>query len=99
MNVKCRVVLEDMQAGASIAANGVCLTAVKVGRDGFWGDLSPETLAHTNLGALREGSFVNLARPPAVADHLRRQIVQGHRDRSPECGSRNHPPAGKWWPK
>ena len=31
--------------GASIAVNGVCLTAVEIDPDGFWCDLSPETLA------------------------------------------------------
>ncbi len=99
MNVKCRVVLEDMQAGASIAVNGVCLTAVKVGRDGFWCDLSPETLARTNLGALREGSFVNLERPAAVGDRLSGHIVQGHVDGTADFVSLDPLPDGNWWLK
>ena len=42
------------QEGASIAVNGVCLTAVDIQPDGFWCDLSPETLARTNLAALHQ---------------------------------------------
>jgi riboflavin synthase len=52
MKVKCRTVLADTKEGSSLAVNGVCLTAAKVEPDGFWCDLSPETLARTNLGAL-----------------------------------------------
>jgi riboflavin synthase len=44
MKVQCRSVLADTREGASIAVNGVCLTAAKVEPDGFWCDLSPETL-------------------------------------------------------
>ena len=97
--VKCRTVLEDTREGSSIAVNGVCLTATKVDASGFWCDLSPETLARTNLGALREGSRVNLERPAAVGDRLSGHIVQGHVDGAGEFLSLDPLPDGNWWLK
>ena len=99
MNVKCRTVLEDAAPGSSIAVNGVCLTAVKLERDGFWCDLSPETLDRSNLGALREGSRLNLERPAAVGDRLSGHIVQGHVDGTADFVSLAPLPDGNWWLK
>ena len=99
MNVKCRAVLADMKPGASIAVNGVCVTAVQVDADGFWCDISPETLARTNLGALSSGSRVNLERPAAVGDRLSGHIVQGHVDGTGEFLSLDPLPDGNWWLK
>ena len=39
--------LRDVALGDSIAVNGVCLTAVELPGDGFWADVSGETLAWT----------------------------------------------------
>ena len=47
--------LADLELGASIAINGVCLTAVEFIEQGFWADVSVETLTHTTLGDLLEG--------------------------------------------
>jgi len=99
INVKCRKVLQDTREGSSIAVNGVCLTATSVDAAGFWCDLSPETLARTNLGALREGSRVNLERPAAVGDRLSGHIVQGHVDGTGEFLSLDPLPDGNWWLK
>ena len=99
MRIQCRVVLEDIKEGASVAVNGVCLTAVDIQPDGFWCDLSPETLARTNLGALREGSLANLERPAAVGDRLSGHIVQGHVDGTAEFLSLDPLPDGNWWLK
>jgi riboflavin synthase len=99
MNIKCRTVLEDTREGSSIAVNGVCLTAIGVNSEAFWCDLSPETLARTNLGALREGSRVNLERPAAVGDRLSGHIVQGHVDGTAGCLSLDSLPDGNWWLK
>jgi riboflavin synthase len=99
MKVQCRLVLADMKEGASIAVNGVCVTAVQVQPDGFWCDLSPETLAVTNLGALRQGSPVNLERPAAVGDRLSGHIVQGHVDATAEFVALDALPDGNWWLK
>ncbi len=97
MRIQCRLVLADTKEGASIAVNGVCLTAVDIQPDGFWCDLSPETLAVSNLGALREGSLVNLERPAAVGDRLSGHIVQGHVDGTAEFLALNPLPDGNWW--
>jgi len=99
MQVQCRRVMEDTREGASIAVNGVCLTATATNNDGFWCDLSPETLARTNLGDLREGSRVNLERPAAVGDRLSGHIVQGHVDGTAEFVSLDPLPDGNWWLK
>jgi len=99
MRIQCRVVLEDAREGASIAVNGVCLTAVNIESDGFWCDLSPETLARTNLGALSEGSLVNLERAAALGDRLSGHIVQGHVDGTAEFLALDPLPDGNWWLK
>jgi riboflavin synthase len=99
MSVQCRKVMEDTREGSSIAVNGVCLTATEVDANGFWCDLSPETLSRTNLGALREGSRVNLERPAAVGDRLSGHIVQGHVDGTAEFLSLDPLPDGNWWLK
>jgi riboflavin synthase len=96
MNVLCQHVLAGMRLGSSIAVNGVCLTAVQVHPTGLRCDLSPETLACTNLGALQEGSPVNLERPAAVGDRLSGHIVQGHVDATAEFVSLDPLPDGNW---
>jgi riboflavin synthase len=101
MRLQCHKVLEDIKEGASIegasiAVNGVCLTAVNIQPDGFWCDLSPETLARTNLGALREGSLANLERPAAVGDRLSGHIVQGHVDGTAEFLALDPLSDGNW---
>lgn len=97
MRIQCRTVLEDIREGASIAVNGVCLTAVNIESGAFWCDLSPETLLRTNLGTLREGSLVNLERPAAVGDRLSGHIVQGHVDGTAEFLALAPLPGGNWW--
>jgi riboflavin synthase len=97
MRIQCRLVLEDIREGASVAVNGVCLTAAQLEADGFWCDLSPETLARTNLGALREGLLVNLERPAAIGDRLSGHIVQGHVDGTAGFVSLEPLPDGNWW--
>jgi riboflavin synthase len=99
MRIQCHLVLADIKEGASMAVNGVCLTAVDIEPGAFWCDLSPETLARTNLGALREGSLVNLERPAAVGDRLSGHIVQGHVDGTAEFISLDPLPDGNWWLK
>ena len=99
MKIDCRAVLADAREGSSIAVNGVCLTAVQLDRAGFWCDLSPETLARTNLGALQPGSKVNLERPAAVGERLSGHIVQGHVDGPGEFISLDALPDGNWWLK
>jgi riboflavin synthase len=80
LSVGCSLVLSDLSLGASIAVNGVCLTAVEIRPDGFTADLAPETLECSNLGDLRPGDRVNLERPLTLQTRLSGHIVQGHVD-------------------
>jgi riboflavin synthase len=75
------LVTEDAKIGDSIAVNGCCLTVVDLPGEGRWAaDAVDETLARTNLGALRPGDSVNLERPVRPVDRLGGHIVQGHVD-------------------
>ena len=66
--------------GDSIAVNGVCLTAVELPGDGFWADVSGESLARTTLGGLTVGSPVNLEKALTPTTHLGGHLVSGHVD-------------------
>ena len=95
--IRCSKVLEDIAQGASIAVNGVCLTAVEVGADSFAADLAPETLRRSNLGDLARGSRVNLERPVTPATRLSGHIVQGHVDATGELVSIEPLRDGNYW--
>jgi riboflavin synthase len=97
--IRCRDVLEDLREGASIAVNGVCLTAVTVSGASFEADLAPETLARSNLGDLVPGSLVNLERPVTPATRLSGHIVQGHVDGTGELVALDGLGDGNWWLK
>lgn len=97
LKIRCRTVLEDSPEGASIAVNGVCLTAVDLRPDSFSADLAPETLSRTNLGKLSAGSRINLERPLAPTGRLSGHIVQGHVDGTGEFLSLESLGADNWW--
>ncbi len=80
LRITCREVMSDITPGASIAVNGVCLTAVRLSAAGFGADLAPETLDRSNLGDLVVGARVNLERPVTPTTRLSGHIVQGHVD-------------------
>ena len=72
--------LSDPEEGESIAVNGVCLTARNISLREFTVDVSPESLARTNLGKLSVGSKVNLERALRLSDRLGGHMVSGHVD-------------------
>jgi riboflavin synthase len=72
--------LTDPEEGESIAVNGVCLTAKSISTRRFTVDVSPESLARTNLGKLSVGSKVNLERALRLTDRLGGHMVSGHVD-------------------
>ena len=80
LSIACAHVLSDLTIGASVAVNGVCLTAVEVRTDGFSADLAPETLERSNLADLKQNDRVNLERPLTLQTRLSGHIVQGHVD-------------------
>jgi riboflavin synthase len=73
-------VARRLKIGGSIAVNGYCLTVVKKRGPVFFADVVPETLRRTNLGALREGTEVNLELPLSATSVLDGHLVQGHVD-------------------
>ena len=97
LKVRCSTVMKDMTEGASIAVNGVCLTAVDLRPDSFAADLAPETLRRSNLGDLRAGSRVNLERPLSPTGRLSGHIVQGHVDGTGEFVSLEALGDENWW--
>ena len=70
----------ELRRGDSVAVNGVCLTAIEAGADGFTADVMAETLRRSSLGPLEEGDGVNLELPLRAGDRLGGHIVQGHVD-------------------
>lgn len=70
----------DMSIGDSVAVDGACLTVVKFIRGAFLADVSSETLDHSTLGGLRQGSKVNLERALRLSDRLGGHLVSGHVD-------------------
>jgi riboflavin synthase len=72
--------MDDVALGDSIAVNGVCLTAVELGRDSFAADVSRESLGLTTLGELGPGSRVNLEKALTLATPLGGHLVSGHVD-------------------
>lgn len=72
--------LADVKLGDSIAVNGVCLTAVELPGDGFWADVSQETIRRTALSRLKEGSRVNLEKALTPSSRLGGHLVSGHVD-------------------
>ena len=80
--------LGDVKLGDSIAVNGVCLTAVQLPGDGFWADVSRETLARTGFSDLKSGSRVNLEKALTPTSRLGGHLVSGHVDGVGEIISR-----------
>ncbi len=68
--------------GASIACDGICLTAVDFGDDWFDVEISSETVSKTIIGAgiWKVGHTINLERSLKVGDELGGHIVSGHVD-------------------
>ena len=75
-----RLDLADVKLGDSIAVNGICLTAVELPGDGFWADVSRETLTRTAFVDLRVGTRVNLEKALTPTSRLGGHLVSGHVD-------------------
>jgi len=72
--------LEDFHLGDSIATNGVCLTVTELPGDGYWADVSTETLSLTSLKSTVVGSAVNLEKSLTPTTALGGHLVSGHVD-------------------
>ena len=80
--------LGDVALGDSIAVSGVCLTVVELPGDGFWADVSGETLSRTGFEGLKVGSRVNLEKALTPSTRLGGHLVSGHVDGVGEVVSR-----------
>jgi len=80
LTFEARKVHEGTRIGDSIAVNGVCLTVVSLGNQGFSVNVMPETLRRTNLGILHYGDQVNLERALVLGGRLGGHLVLGHVD-------------------
>jgi riboflavin synthase len=94
LSVRGPVVTSDARHGDSIAVNGVCLTVVETHGDVFTVDVIKESLDRSSLGALAEGSAVNLERAVRADQRLGGHIVQGHVDGTAVLLSRE--PGDNW---
>lgn len=92
LRIACGYDPATIAVGGSIAHDGVCLTATEVLSDGYWVDVSAETLAKTTLGDWRTGTTVNLERPLRMGDELGGHMVLGHVDGVAEVA--DHRPDG-----
>lgn len=72
--------LADVHLGDSIATNGVCLTVVGLPGEGYWADVSRETLDNTTIPAWKPGQKVNLEKALTPQTRLGGHIVSGHVD-------------------
>ncbi len=79
----------DVALGDSIATSGVCLTAIKLPGDGFYADVSIETLGLTTVGHWKTGTRVNLEKALTPQSRLGGHIVSGHVDGVGEILSRH----------
>jgi riboflavin synthase len=80
LTILAKLVMDDLPIGASISVNGACLTVIKRDEKEFSADVSPETLAVTNLGKLAVGAPVNLERAMKLNERIGGHLVAGHVD-------------------
>ncbi|MCL2888267.1 MAG: riboflavin synthase [Elusimicrobia bacterium] len=71
---------DDVKRGDSVAADGICLTAVAAGNGQLTFDFSPRTAGLTTLPNLRAGDKINLERAALATTRLGGHIVLGHAD-------------------
>lgn len=69
---------QGLQRGASVAINGVCLTATDIQGHLVAFDVIEETLKRTNLSSLSTGDEVNVERSLKMGDELGGHLLSGH---------------------
>lgn len=80
LTLEAPLVSQGLQLGDSVATNGCCLTVTSLDGARLTFDLLAETVRRTNLGALSEGSRVNLERSLPANGRLGGHFVSGHID-------------------
>lgn len=69
---------EGLIPGASVANNGVCLTATRIADDRVFFDVMEETLRLTNLGNVQVGSQINIERSLTFGKEIGGHLLSGH---------------------
>ena len=70
--------VENLAIGASVAINGVCLTATGMDGNNVHFDVIPETLPRTNIGELETDHMVNVERSLSFGDEIGGHLLSGH---------------------
>jgi riboflavin synthase len=72
--------MSDVKIGDSIAANGICLTAIETTHNSYVADVSGETMSVTTAADWQVGTHVNLEKALRLQDRLGGHLVSGHVD-------------------
>ncbi len=70
----------DIQIGASVAVDGVCLTVTAIRDTQLLFDVMQQTLQQTTLGSLRLNDRVNIERSARYGDEIGGHAMSGHVD-------------------
>jgi riboflavin synthase len=93
--IRTKIPMSEVRAGDSIAVDGACLTAERMGDDWFEVVAGRETIALTTLADVRKGRSVHLERALRLGDRLGGHLVQGHVDGVGRVARSE--PAGESW--
>ena len=80
ITIAAKTIPDGLKVGDSIAVNGVCLTATRIGSDSFLCDISAETLRRSSFKQAKHGTRVNLERSLSIGGRLGGHFVLGHVD-------------------
>ena len=69
---------DKLRIGASVAINGVCLTAITVDGTSAEFDVVEATTRISNLGELQSGDLVNVERSLRLGDEVGGHLLSGH---------------------
>ena len=69
---------ENLEIGASVALDGVCLTVVEIHGDSISSDLIHETLERSTLCLRKAGDWLNMERALRYGDEVGGHLVSGH---------------------
>jgi|TARA_B100001996_G_scaffold374251_1_gene352643 riboflavin synthase len=78
LTVNLEKYLEDLEIGASVALDGVCMTVVSIDGNLVKFDAIEETLNRTTLGKLEVGTLVNIERSLKMGDEIGGHMISGH---------------------
>ena len=77
-SIKMSDLSNELEMGASVSVDGVCLTATRMDGSTVDFDAVPETLERSTLGELSVGDSVNLERALRMGDELGGHVLSGH---------------------